>query len=379
MLFQVGDNQDYMPVNQTKDEGNDDQGFWAMAAMLAAETNFQNPPANQPQWLALAQAVFNEMASRWDTDSCGGGLRWQIFRFNNGFTYKNSIANGCFFNLGARLARYTGNDTYAQWAERIWDWEASIGLIDTSYNVFDGSSLNDNCTGITRLQWTYNAGIFLHGAANMFNYVRIPPPPLKLLLTPLQTKGSQTWQERTAGLLKNTNIFFTNSIMEEQACETVGTCDTDQLSFKAYFSAWLAQTTVLAPFTFSTIAPLLASSAKAAGAACSGGSQGTTCGFKWTQNTYDGTTGVGQQMSALGAINSALIQVPQAKAVVPVTNSTGGTSIGNAAAGVSAPGMGLAMDQSAPVQTKDRVAAGFLTFAVVSSVVGGSVFMALES
>ncbi len=84
-------------------------------------------------------------------------------------------------------------------------------------------------------------------------------------------------------------------------------------------------------------------------------------------------------MSALGAINSALIQVPQAKAVVPVTNSTGGTSIGNAAAGVSAPGMGLAMDQSAPVQTKDRIAAGFLTFAVVSSVVGGSVFMALES
>jgi mannan endo-1,6-alpha-mannosidase len=174
LLFQVGTNQDFMPVNQTKDEGNDDQGFWGMAAMLAAETNFENPPSDQPQWLALAQAVFNEMASRWDPSTCGGGLRWQIFTFNTGFTYKNSIANGCFFNLGARLARYTGNATYAQWAETIWNWESAIGLIDGSYNIYDGASDTDNCTEITRLQWTYNAGIYLHGAANMFNYVRFP-------------------------------------------------------------------------------------------------------------------------------------------------------------------------------------------------------------
>lgn len=171
LLFQAGTDADYMPANQTKDEGNDDQGFWGMAAMLAAETNFQNPPSDQPQWLALAQAVFNEMASRWDTTTCGGGLRWQIFEFNNGFTYKNSIANGCFFNLASRLARYTNNGTYATWANTIWDWESSIGLIDSSYNIFDGASDTENCTSIDQLQWTYNAGIYLHGAANMYNYV----------------------------------------------------------------------------------------------------------------------------------------------------------------------------------------------------------------
>jgi mannan endo-1,6-alpha-mannosidase len=74
-----------------------------MAAMTAAELNFQNPPKDKPQWLALAQAVFNTQASRWDTTSCGGGLKWQIFTFNNGYNYKNSISNGCFFNLGSRL------------------------------------------------------------------------------------------------------------------------------------------------------------------------------------------------------------------------------------------------------------------------------------
>jgi len=335
-----------------------------MAAMLAAETNFQNPPKGQPQWLALAQAVFNEMASRWDESTCGGGLRWQIFTFNNGFTYKNSIANGCFFNLGARLARYTGNDTYAQWAERIWDWEQSVGLIDSSYNIYDGSSDTQNCTTVDRLQWTYNAGIYLHGAANMYNY----------------TNGNSTWKERTTGVLTASNIFFTNSIMEEQACEQANTCDTDQLSFKAYFSAWLASTTVLAPFTVPTIFPLLGSSAKAAAAQCSGGNTGTTCGFKWTTSTYDGTTGVGQQMSALGIIQGALVQVQGEKAVVPVTNSTGGTSVGDPSAGITASGAGMAaVDTSAPITTGDKVAASFLTVAVLGGVIGGSVFMAFES
>lgn len=58
--------------------------FRGIAAMSAAEFNFPNPPSDQPQWLALAQAVFNSQAPRWNTDSCGGGLKWQIFTFNNG-------------------------------------------------------------------------------------------------------------------------------------------------------------------------------------------------------------------------------------------------------------------------------------------------------
>lgn len=79
LLFQVGDNDDYMPINQTRTEGNDDQGFWALTVMSAAEYNFPHPEPNQPQWLGLAQAVFNTQAARWDTEHCNGGLRWQIF------------------------------------------------------------------------------------------------------------------------------------------------------------------------------------------------------------------------------------------------------------------------------------------------------------
>ena len=109
LLHQAGDDYDFMPANQTRTEGNDDQGFWGMAAMSAAETNFDNPPAGTPGWVAMAQAVFNLMIARWETTLCGGGLRWQIFSINNGWTYKNSVANGCLFNIASRLARYTGN------------------------------------------------------------------------------------------------------------------------------------------------------------------------------------------------------------------------------------------------------------------------------
>jgi mannan endo-1,6-alpha-mannosidase len=184
MLFQAGPNNDYMPPNQTKDEGNDDQGFWGMAAMSAAEQKYPDPPASSPQWLALAQAVFNSQALRWDTTTCNGGLKWQIFTFNNGYNYKNTISNGCFFNIAARLAMYTGNSSYADWAEKTWDWVFAVGLGSPTYQFFDGTDDTENCTSVDHLQWTYNVGVFMLGAANMYNYVgSLPLAPLKFVLT----------------------------------------------------------------------------------------------------------------------------------------------------------------------------------------------------
>lgn len=139
--------------------------------MSAAELNFPDPPPKQPSWLSLAQAVFNEQAYRWDEEHCNGGLRWQIFLANNGFNYKNTISNGGFFQLAARLARYTNNQTYADWAEKTWDWIVDSVLIDEDFNIFDGAEIATNCKVPQKIQWTYNAGTMLYGAANMYNYV----------------------------------------------------------------------------------------------------------------------------------------------------------------------------------------------------------------
>lgn len=332
-----------------------------MAVMEAAEMKFQDPPSGTPGWLAMAQAVFNLMASRWDTTTCGGGLRWQIYTWNQGYTYKNSIANGCFFNLGARLARYTGNQTYADWAEKIWDWETSIGLIGSNYDVYDGSSDLQNCTSVDHLQFTYNQGIYLFGAAIMYNF----------------TNGTTqaAWQTRVEGLLNASSVFFKDDIMYEAACEDVngsGTCDTDQLSFKAYFSRWLAATTKVAPFTSATIMPWLQASGQAAAEQCDGGTDGVTCGEHWTAgSTWDGTYGVGQQMSALSVIQANLIT----EAAELVTNSTGGTSQGDASAGTSSSSTTNSETVITPATGSDKAGAGILTALVISGLLGGVGFM----
>jgi len=171
ILFQVGPTNDFMPPNQTKSEGNDDQGFWGMAAMSAAEQKFPNPSPSDPQWLALAQGVFNSQAARWDNTSCGGGLKWQIFAFNNGYNYKNSISNGAFFNLAARLGYYTQNQTYFHWANQMYDWVDSVGLVGSGYQVYDGTNDDLNCSQLNHIQWSYNSGVYLLGAAVMWNQV----------------------------------------------------------------------------------------------------------------------------------------------------------------------------------------------------------------
>ncbi|KAL9624684.1 MAG: hypothetical protein Q9160_001038 [Pyrenula sp. 1 TL-2023] len=355
LQFQTGPNKDYMPPNQTKTEGNDDQAFWGMAALSAAEVKFPDPPEDEPQWLALAQAVFNTQVARWDQATCNGGLKWQIFTFNNGYNYKNTISNGCFFNMAARLAMYTKNDTYAQWADKMWDWVGSVGLMSPQYQFFDGTDDTQNCTSVNHIQWSYNAGVFLYGAANMFNY----------------TNGADKWKSRVDGILQGAGVFFQNDVMYEVACEKNGKCNIDQRSFKAYLARWMAATTKLAPYTYDQIMPKIQASSRAAAAQCNAGQDGTQCGLQWTTNGQnDGSFGVGEQMSALEVIQSNLIT----KVSGPVSNNTGGTSKGDPTAGSQGDDQAM-LGQADPITTGDKVGAGFLTTLVLIGILGGAWWM----
>jgi mannan endo-1,6-alpha-mannosidase len=144
--------------------------FWGLAAMLAAELKF--PDTGKFSWLSLAQGVFNTQTARWDTTTCGGGLRWQIFPYQDGYTMKNSVSNGGLFQLSARLARYTNNDKYTKWAEKIWDWSTSSVLVNNkTWNVADSTEMSNNCGDAGNYQWSYNYGAYLMGAAYMYNFV----------------------------------------------------------------------------------------------------------------------------------------------------------------------------------------------------------------
>ncbi|KAJ6443420.1 Acyl-CoA dehydrogenase family member 10 [Purpureocillium lavendulum] len=368
IVHQAADSRDFMPTNQTRAEGNDDQGFWVMTAMSAAENKFPDPPADQAQYLGLVQSVFAQYVSRWEEHDCGGGMRWQIFPFNNGFDYKNSISNGCFFNIAARLARYTGNTTYSDWASKIFEWEEKAGLIQKNYSIFDGTWIETGggCPRTNPTRWSYNAGVFLHGAAAMYNH-----------------SGSDLWKGRTDGILDMALKTFArpDKVVWEQHCEASAMCNLNEQSYKGYFLRWLAATSKLAPHTAGTIRPFVRASAEAAIKACSGtgspgmppfrGKEGTACGFTWTANetAFDGITGVGEQMNALSAVMCNLLD----GAAGPVTNSTGGTSNRNPGGG----GGTTDHDPTAetPIVAGDRVGAGFVTAIVLCSLIAAALFV----
>lgn len=183
----------------------------------------------------------------------------------------------------------------------------------------------------------------------------------------MKTEGAvqAEWETRVQGLIDAaTRIFFKDgTVMYESACEPRGNCNIDQRSFKAYLARWMAATTKVAPWTHDQIIPLLQSSASAAATSCSGGDDGATCGMRWTVGSWDGSTGVGEQMCALEVIQAGLIDsVPG-----PVANGSGGISSGDPSAGTSGDNI-----LYSPITTGDRAGAGILTFLVLLGFVGGT-------
>ncbi|KAH8902975.1 glycoside hydrolase, partial [Coniochaeta sp. PMI_546] len=291
ILWQVGPGNNFMPPNVTASLGNEDQGFWAMAATTAAETNFTNPSTSpDTQWLALAKNVFETQAARWDEseDQCGGGLRWQIPLSNNGYDYKNSISTGVLFNVAARLSHLTGNTTYADWADKAWTWMESVGYLDHGA-IYDGAHVEKNCTDINKVQFSYTLGVFIQGAAHMYN----------------STNADAAWRDRLSTLVNATSTFTgDNCVPVERACETHNTCTTDMLAFKGIFLRGLAASAQLAPFTESKLSCVFKGAATAAAASCDdAGDKGAQCGFVWTTGKDDGLHGAGEQMNALTALS----------------------------------------------------------------------------
>ncbi|KAM3548881.1 hypothetical protein MY1884_008989 [Beauveria asiatica] len=357
ILHQVGENQDFMPRNHTASLGNDDQGFWGMTAMLAAENKFPDPPRDKPQWLALAQAVWATQADASRHDHyCNGGMRWQIPFSNAGYDYKNTIANGCFFNIGSRLARYTKNETYAKFADETWDWLWGVGYIDhKSWLVYDGGRVQHNCTDINKATFSYNAAILTQGAAFMYNY----------------TDGDKKWGDRVDNLVDSMiKNFFKGGAAYEVPCEsTPGTCTADMLTFKGYVHRWLSVVAQIVPHTADKILPVLEKSAQAAAKQCTGRETGRTCGFYWSGGKFidpdvDKTTGAGEYMSALAAVSSLLIK----DANPPTTNDTGGTSKGSPNGGFAGGDNGQKPPK--PITTADRAGAGILTLTLAFGAVG---------
>ena len=99
-----------------------------------------------------------------------------------------------------------------------------------------------------------------------------------------------------------------------------------QFSFKAYLARWMSVTASLIPSAKIAILELLSASGSGAARLCSGadstkigGSTNSTCGTKWFASEWDGTSGLGQQLSALETIQGLLLDISSP----PNVNDTG--------------------------------------------------------
>jgi mannan endo-1,6-alpha-mannosidase len=82
------------------------------------------------------------------------------------------MSNGLLFELSARLARYTNNKTYSDRADKIWKWSTK-NLIDTDEWVISNNvDMEDDCKAPGIIQWSFNYGPYISGAAYMYNLVR---------------------------------------------------------------------------------------------------------------------------------------------------------------------------------------------------------------
>ncbi|KAJ5691762.1 Mannan endo-1-6-alpha-mannosidase DCW1 [Penicillium macrosclerotiorum] len=349
--WQAGDG-DYMPSNYSSYLGNDDQMFWGLAAMTAAELKFADSSSGY-SWLSLAQGVFNTQIDRWDTSHCSGGMRWQIWPYESGYDMKNSISNGGLFQLSARLARYTNDETYAKWARKIWNWSLSSPLLNNStWNVADSTNNDDDCATQGNTQWSYNYGTYMMGAAYMYNY----------------TNGSSEWLTAVNGLMNKTfDKFFPTSnggIFEEVVCEPSESCNDNEILFKGLVSSWLSFTALIVPSTYSTILPYLQTSATAAAKSCTGHNN-NTCGVRWYKSTYDGWMGMEEQISATNIFVANMIQFDSS---APVTSTTGGNSTSDPTAGEN--DTTTSSETTSKITTGDKAGAGILTVVFVVGWVG---------
>ncbi|KAJ4347494.1 hydrolase 76 protein [Ascochyta clinopodiicola] len=249
---------DFMTVHAT---GNDDQAWWALAALTAAETNLA--PTGPVPWATLAQNVFQAQTTRWDKEKCNGGMKWKILKGDGttGWHYKSSIANGLFFQMAARLALLTSSADIQAWAEKSYDWTVSVGLINPQFDVYDGTDDakgENGCVDVNHNMWSYNVGVFMYGSAVM-----------------AKLTGDEKWMERTNGFIASAKRNFVNEEtgeLWEAKCEGDGSCDSDQVSFKGTLARWLGATAQLLPELRDSVQGVM-------GAASSMATAGTTDGL----------------------------------------------------------------------------------------------------
>jgi predicted alpha-1,6-mannanase (GH76 family) len=151
------------------------------------------------------------MAKNWKPEK-GGGVMWSE---DPDKQRPNTITNGLFLILSARLHQRTRDATYLRWAEKTLGWMRGNAL-------YDGIAVVD-APGHVGDYWTYNQGVFIGGLTALY-----------------QDTGQRAYLDdavkATEGILHRSGLTQSTGIIIEK----LGT-NGDASLFKGVFVRYLAQ------------------------------------------------------------------------------------------------------------------------------------------
>lgn len=185
----------------------DDQGWWGLAWIRAYDLT------GSQKYLDAAVRLADDMyQSGWD-NTCGGGIWWSRKKET-----KNAIENALFIKLAAALHNRRPLDgRFLQRAQKAWNWFYASGLVD------DRSIVADKLIECAREQlspaWTYNQGVILGAAAELFR----------------ATKDSSYLDRAKKTALATITYVSANGILIEATDASCGVCSGDERLFKGAF------------------------------------------------------------------------------------------------------------------------------------------------
>ena len=173
---------------------------------------------NDPKFKEAALQLWEYIKTGWN-ENAGGGITWK-----KGMEYsKNACSNGPACILAARLYQEFGDESYKEWALKIYNWEKSTLVNMNNGMVYD--NINSE-TGQIKKEWvfTYNQGTFIGSAVELYKIFNEKAYLNDAVLvadytTSSLTNNSVLKSEGTGdgGLLKGIFIrYFTDLILQDR-------------------------------------------------------------------------------------------------------------------------------------------------------------------
>lgn len=116
----------------------------------------------EEKYLTAVKTLWTDVAAGWNETYAGGGIAWMKTQLYS----KNACSNGPASLLAIRLFNLTKEETYKQWALKIYEWQKNTLFERATGAVYD--NINGNTNAISTVALTYNQGTFMASAVELY-------------------------------------------------------------------------------------------------------------------------------------------------------------------------------------------------------------------